>query len=229
MSTSVALVVAQMGAVLVTRPGSPVFHVASRGDLTPSGRSLRGTARTVCNAHTRRLSAIGRTGVTVNLGGLRWCARCWVRLSATARRAQQLPNNIDQRKAYLEAAGIGSVDLVIALAVARTVDETREFAVVTNLLRGFCNTTAGRRPTERLAQGRWDFEVELLRRRHELIAAERTPEEAAAAAMQRELDTARDAQLAAGRQKAARLDRVLDRHRRGQYVQPHERELLDSA
>lgn len=229
MTRHLGLAAARMHAVLVHRPGSDVFHVYA-GPLTPSGRFVPRAARPVCSARTRRLSVVVRTGVTVHLAGRRMCARCAARMSATAHRAAQPPSNVHERKTFWEATGVDSPDLVVALAVASSVEEVHAIAHVTTLLKGFFDVSSHRRPeTPGKAQGRWDFETELVRRRRELVAAERTEEERTAARAARDAEADDRERTRARRAREAQVDRARDRHRTGQYMRPHERELLDSA
>lgn len=228
-SVHLGLAVARMHGVLVTRPGSRVFHVYA-GPLTPSGRFVPRVARTACGARTRRLSVLERVGSVLDLGGRRVCGRCSARLSAVARRAEQPVSRDDFLRVYGGLSGVTLGDLVVALAMCTTVDENRRVAYVASVVHGFMEPTGTRRPVEAgRRQARYDFEVELLRQRRVLTAAERTPEEVEAAARRREDETARSAQLYAARRKAAAMDRALDRRQRGQYLMPHERALLSSA
>lgn len=229
MSAHVGLVAARMHPVLVARPGSPVFHVYS-GPLTPSGRFVPRTARTACTAHTRRLSVLDRDGSVLDLDGRRLCGRCEARLSATARRASQPVSRDDFTRMYGGPAGVTLADLLVALVMCQTVEENRRVAFVASLVHGFMDPTSTRRPTEPgKRQARYDFEVELLRRRHALAAAERTPDEVEDAAVRREVEAARDAQAIAARQRADRIDRAVDRRNAGHYLTPWEKTLADSA
>lgn len=220
-----ALTAARLHAVLAGRRRSDVFHIYV-GTTTPTGRTPR-DARPVCNTHTRPLTILRRCGVTVDNNGRRLCGNCSARLTAIARRAEQPPTNVDARRVFWESTGVTSTDLVYALAVTSTVEETHAIANVTNALFG---PAPFRRPTTGVkAQGRFDFEEELIRRRRALALAELTPEEREAAEAQRDLDAARDAQITAARKKADRVARAVDRQLAGRYLMPHERELLNSA
>lgn len=228
MSQHLALTVARLHGVLAVRRHSDVFHIYV-GTTTPGGRTTR-SARPVCNAHTRPLTILRRCGVTVDTHGRRMCARCSARLSAIAHRAEQPPLNLDAEKTFWQATGIDSPDLVVALAVASTVEETHAIARVTNLLKGPVHTTVTPRPEAAgKEQARWDFEQQLLKRRRELRAAELTPEQRETAAVKRDVATAREQQIAAARQKQDRLNRALARRLNGQYLMPHQKQLLDSA
>lgn len=225
MSIHLGLTVARMHGVLAGRRRSAVYHVYV-GPTTPTGRSPRGV-RPVCSARTRPLTILRRCGVTVDVHGRRMCANCSARLTAMARRAEQPPSNVDQRKAFFEATGVTSSDLVVALAVASSVEETHAIANVTNLLFG---PASFRRPKAAgKAQARYDFEAELLRRRRSLATAELTPEERDAIEAKREAEAMRDEQIRAQRTKDDQMNRALDRRIRSAYLMPHERELLNSA
>lgn len=223
MSVHPSLLVARMHGVLVTRPHSDVFHVYS-GTLTPSGRCVPRAARTVCTARTRRLSVAVRSGAAVDLAGRRMCARCSARLFAIARRAEQ-PISRDDCLAFYR--GITLADLVVAIALATSVDETHAIGFVLGLLFG---PAPVRRPAEFGGrQALFDVHTELLRVRRHLRNTERSPEEIEAAARKREADLERDAQILAGRRQAAQLDRAVERRSRNQFLMPHERELLAQA
>lgn len=229
MSTHRGLVVARMHGVLVTRPGSPVFHVYS-SPLTPSGRFIPRAARPVCSARTKRLVVLERVGSVLDPAGRRLCGRCSARLSALARRAEQPPSNVDARKAFWEGVGITSTDLVVALALAASVEETYAIGNVTNLLFGRVDPAITRRPAEPgKAQGRWDFERQLLACRDALRLAELSPEDREQRAAEREAEAMRDEQIRAARRRGDAMARALDRRLAGRWLTPYERELLNSA
>ncbi|WP_343907173.1 hypothetical protein [Nocardioides aquiterrae] len=146
-----------------------------------------------------------------------------------ARRASQPVSRDDFLREYGGPAGVTLGDLVTALVLCRTVEENRRVAFVASVVHGFIDVHSMRRPAEPGRQARYDFEVELLRRRRALVAAERTPEEIEAAAVQREVDAQRDAQALAARKKSDARDRAVDRRNKGVYQPPWERELADSA
>ncbi len=227
--THLGLAVAQAHGVLAVRPGSPVFHVYARSRSRRTGRIPRG-ARPVGGCRTRRLYELERVGSVLDLGGRRMCGNCAARLSSLARRAAQPISRDDFARVYGGRAGVTLGDLVVALHLCTTVEENRRVAYVASVVHGFLDSTSTRRPVDPgVRQARYDFEVELLRLRRALVSAERDPEEVEAAARLREVEAERDARLAAARRKGAALDRVIDRRNRGQYLRPHERELLDSA
>lgn len=216
----VGLAAARMHAVLVTRPGSDVFHVYA-GPLTPSGRFVPRAARTVCTARTRRLSVLERVGAVLDLAGRRVCGRCSARLSAFARRAEQPPVNRDLEAAYWQGVGLG--DLVVALALTTT---TAEAYTVSRVARMVADAQPGV-PGVREAYRALDQKIN--RRLDRLRAAELSPEEREAAAARREAEADDAARAIAARQKAAAMDRAVDRRNAGLYLTPWERALLPSS
>lgn len=227
MTTHIGLVAARMHAVLVARPHSPVVHVYA-GPLTPSGRSIPRAARAVCSARTRRLYVLERDGSVLDLGGRRVCGRCSARLSATARRAEQPI----QRAACVEFyAGLTLADLVVAIAMATTVEETHRIGFAMGLR---FPAPPVRRPEvtsdrDAFMAALFDVNAQLLRRRGELRVAELSPEEREQRAAARDAEAMRDEQIRAARRKADAIARATDRRNAGRYLMPHERELLNSA
>lgn len=229
MSIPCALLVARMHGHLACRPGSPVFHIYS-GPLTPPGRWVPRAGRAVCTANTRRLSILGRAGAAVDLGGRRMCGRCTARLTSLSARAVQPVTRADRLAVYGGKDGVTLGDLAVAVALATSVDETHAIGTVAALVHGPMSPTTVRRPAEvGYRQARYDLEVELLRRRRDLTAAARTPEEIEDAALAREAAAARDAQILAARKKTDARDRAVDRRNRGRYLTPWERELANTA
>ncbi|NUO57280.1 MAG: hypothetical protein HOV78_11480 [Hamadaea sp.] len=222
------LTAARLHALPVARPGSEVFHLYV-GPLTPTGRYVPRTARSVCSARTRRLTVIQRAGSALDLGGRRVCGRCSARLSAESRRAEQ-PTNRDAAAEF--HVGITLGDLVLAIAMATSTAETHRIGFAMGLRFPPAPT---KRPKE-IASDRdalhaalFDTNAELLRTRDRLRMAERTPEQVAADELRRETEDDLRARAAAGRRKSAAMDRAIDRRNRGSYLMPHERELLNSA
>ncbi len=227
MTAHVGLVAAQLHAVLVARPGSRVVHVYS-GPLTPSGRFVPRAARTACTAHTRRLSVLERVGSVLDLGGRRVCGRCSARLSAMARRAEQ-PHQREACVAFY--AGLTLADVVVAIAMATTVEETHRigFAMGLRFPPAPARRPSGEGDRDRFRAALFDVNTQLLRRRNVLRAAERTPEEVEAAAAARELEAMRDAQILAERRRSDRIARAVDRRNNSQYLTPWEKDLLSTA
>lgn len=228
MSKHLGLAVARMNGHLVYRPGSDVFHVYT-GPLTPSGRWVPRTGRTVCAVKARRLSVLERTGAVLDLDGRRMCGRCTARLTALSVRAVQPVSRDACLRFY---AGVQLRDLVTATVLTMTVDETHRVGFVMGLLFGQApvyRPAKPKPPEMSRAQALFDLTEELLRRRRAFAAAERTPEEIEAAARKREDDAARDARILAERRKSDVRDKVTDRQRAGEYVTAYERGLLDSA
>jgi len=223
MSAHIPMTVARMHGVLVTRPGSRVFHAYS-GPLTPSGRFIPLAARTVCNARTRRLSVLERVGSVLDLGGRRMCVRCSARLARAARRAEQ-PISRDECLAFYR--GITLADLVVATALTATVDETHRVGFVLSLLFG---APPARRPIEfNGRQALFDVDAALVRRRRALRETERTPDELEDLRRRRDEQAYTDGLAIASRRRADRIERAMERRDQGRYLMPHERELLAHA
>lgn len=223
------LEVARLHGILAVRPGSDVFHVYTGPRSRRTGRIPRG-ARPVGNCRVGRLVELERDGSSLDLAGRRLCGRCSARLASRGRRAEQLTSRDDFLRVYGGRAGVTLGDLVTALVMCASSDENRRVAYVASVVHGFCEPTANPRPTQPgRGQARYDFEVELRRRRKDLVAAERTPEEIEAAAIAREVDQARQAQINTARRKADARDRALDRRLRGGFLLPHEKALVESA
>lgn len=232
MSTHLGLTAARMHGVLAIRPGSTVFHIYAGPRSRRTGRIPRG-ARPVGNCRTRQLRELERDGSVLDLAGRRLCGRCSARLSAVARRAEQ-PVSRDACLAFY--SGITLADLVVATVMTSTVDETHRVGFVLGLLFGQAPVIRPRDPAAgdgayrvRVRQAMFDLHAEIVRRRRALVAAARSPEEIEIAARIREDELARDQRILSGRRKAAALDRAIDRRNAGQYLMPHERQLLDSA
>lgn len=220
-----ALVAARAHAVLVARPRSSVFH-AYTGPITPSGRTSRGV-RPVCEARTRPLLVLERLAAALDLAGRRICARCSARLSATARRAEQPPNRLDDRARFF--AGLSIDDLLVAVAIAGTVDDTYAVGLVANQLHGRVPTITRHRPDDPAAADRFDLEVAIIRRRDHLRVAGLTPEQRAARDAAHAAETERSLRAQAERRKAAAMDRAIDRANTGRYLTRRDRELAAAA
>lgn len=112
-----ALTLAGPDAVLVSRPRG-VPHVYT-GPLTPSGRFARAAGRTVCRAHTRRLTVLPRSERRSSLDpeARRLCARCSARLSDLDPRAGE-PSPVHRDQWRREYAEVTRADVAAALLVA---------------------------------------------------------------------------------------------------------------
>lgn len=228
MTGHLGITAARMHAVPVARPHSEVFHLYV-GPLTPTGRFVPRAARSVCNVRARRLVVLPRDGVRLDLGGRRACGRCASALAAAGRRAPQ-PNNRDAAVAFYD--GLTLTDLVLAITMATTTDETYRIGFAMGLR---FPPAPPMRPRvlefdrDRFAAALFDVNAALLATRDRLRMAERTPEEIAAAEMSREMEAAEREQIADARRRADRINRAVDRRNRGSYLMPHERDLLTTA
>lgn len=226
MTAHLGLVVARAHGVLAVRPGSPVFHVYTGPRSRRTGRFPRG-ARPVGNCRVGRLHELERVGSTLDLGGRRLCGRCAARLSSTSRRAAQPFTREEFARTY---ATVGLGDLLVAAAMCITVEENRRVAYVASVVHGHMNPTAARRPARfGKPQARYDLEVELLRQRRDLAAAERTPEEIEADRLARAAEAEDARRRLVEHRKGDQLARARDRRDRGKWLMPHERELLANA
>jgi len=128
---------------LVHRPTGRL-HVYT-GPLTPSGRYVPRSARTVCRARTRRLEVathrVSSLNLDATLPGL--CRRCSARLESSASRAEQrhTPNT---RAEFLAAyRDLDAADLAFALTMATTPAEVDAAAHLTLALFDVAGTLAG--------------------------------------------------------------------------------------
>lgn len=207
------------GGHLVGRP-SGVAHIYS-GPLTPSGRFVPSKAATVCRAATRRLTVL--EGAAALGPGRRVCRRCQVLLPPAlgVETGKQLATRDEWAAAY---AHLTISDLVLAAAWCRTVEETHQVGYVTTLVHGpqpFRQPAVG-------AEGRdlFDLHARVLFRRRQLVAAARTPEEIQAARWAAEDRAEEDARILASRRQQVAIAKAVDRRTRGQYLTPHERQLI---
>lgn len=117
-----ALRLAGDGAHLVHRPGGRL-HVYT-GPLTPSGRFVPRSARTVCRTRTRRLEVLGDVGIaSLDLGAAERrvvCGRCSVRLCYQQSRAGQPRTRAEWCRTY---ADLTKGDVAVALELAVTPEE----------------------------------------------------------------------------------------------------------
>lgn len=202
---------------LAHRPGSPVVHVYL-GPVTPSGRFAGAGGRTVCHQHTRRLTVLDRD-LTLLDHGRTVCARCRTRLASLAAGLGRLVSRDDHLAAF---RGSTLRDLVLALALCRSVDETHRVSFIGQLLFG---PPPVRRPVEVSPQQAWhDLSVAIVATRHALAKAGRTPEELEAIRQQREADEFNAKVLEAGRRQTARIDKLTRRATAGQYLTGKERD-----
>lgn len=212
------------GAVLVGRPRSGVLHVYT-GPLTPSGRFVAAVGRTVCRAHTRRLTVLELATPQLDLRGRRVCRRCMPLLPAALGRADSADLG-PARDEWLDAYGHLTVDDVRQAALwCRTVDETHQVGRVATMLHGEKPRGLPARLTPAQAAVR-DLHDTVERRRKQLVAAERTDEERAAVARGREVDDIERRRVDKGRRDEATRDRIREKARAGKYIAPWERQLV---
>lgn len=207
------------GAVLARRPRSRVVHVV-HGPTTRTGLHVRAGARPVCGARTRRLTVVAGV-TTVPVCGWRFCRTCTRLLGPT-------PDQVFTRDQVARMfANVTVDDLTVAAGWCLTVDETHEVSRVASIVHG---TPPVRRPT---TTGRalelWVLEQTLLDRRRRLRLTEMSPEEHAAVLDQREGRRAHADAMAASYRHEHAVARAQDRARRGQYLLPHQRDLIHRA
>lgn len=211
---------------LVARP-TGVVHVAVSA-LTPSGRWMSSAGRTVCHQRTGRLTVIGRAGGLPAITGRRLCVRC---TRALARRTEVpgldgRPMTRDQEADAFEL--LTPSQLAAMTTTCTTVEETHQLGRLALVLFGPVTgkRAALRTPREQQVVDLHDT-VHATRRR--LTTAAMTDDEREAIARNREVETADHARIQAGRRQVAARDRAIDRQARGDYLMPHERQLLNSA
>jgi hypothetical protein len=212
------------GAVLVARPRG-VVHVYP-GHLTRTGRAVPGSARPFCGTRSRRLRVVGRAGSLPSFpgAGRRFCRSCTDRLPAAL--------GVDGRSAlvsrddFLTAyAALTVQDLMVATSWCRTVEETHQVGHLVLILFG----PKPLRPATSDELQLREVHDAIEHRRHALRDAELTDDERAARAANREAKAFEAARIQSARRSAAALDKAMDRRLRGQYLMPHERDLLQSS
>lgn len=221
------------GAVLAARPRSVVAHLVL-GRLTTSGVRVARTTVPLCRAVTRTLYVVAdRTaldtldGVRVALTGRRVCRRCQystpAALALDGASTHRMVTNDDFVRAY---SNLTPLDLTIAARWALTVADTHTIGAAAQLLYGSKPVVGSPDNLPPVRAAIWRMHDTITRRRRALTAAERTDEQRAGNASTRE---ARDALSERARTTAAAeavLVRAQTRHARGQYLMPHERDLL---
>lgn len=208
----------RFGAVLVARPRG-VVHVHD-GRLTPNG-SVPASVRPFCGTRSRRLRVVGTVDAMPNLiGGRRFCRSCTRRLPAALGRRVSEPGPRDEWLATYD--GLTVEDLTVAARWTRTVDETYQVDRLALMLHG----PKPLRPATAEQCALRDLHDLIEKRRRDLTRAAQTPEERAEAEARREAADHDRRRLAAARSKDAAVARAVERRERGQYLMPHERELL---
>jgi hypothetical protein len=226
------------GAHLVVRPRGFVVHVAAAGPLTPSGRSLPRSARTVCRCRAGRWHLYGAGVAGVAAAGLRFCRRCTAVLPASlGTNVTELVSRDDTQTAY----GHMSVDdfaAVVAMQLCRpasaspeqfaqAVEESHQIGRVLSVVHG--PAPVSRPATEGPAQVLHDLHQEIARRRKAFRARALTSDEQEIADRSRIAKADDVLRLNHAAREARAVARAQDRVTRGQYLTPHERELLNTA
>lgn len=185
------------------------------GRVTRSGRYASTHGSMVCRANTRRPRVVQRRQGSLDLRGRRLCGRCLTSLLPGGLVGRPLPFSRAARADLV--AGTAYEHLAAVEHLVSTVAESHEFSSVLMLAV----------PADDARRGRLDAKVN--DRRARLRTAEMTDEERDAVAAKREAQLVNDARVLSARRSAAQLDKAMERSRRGRYLMPHERELLDSA
>ena len=214
------------GARLVARPHG-VLHVYS-GRRTASGRFVPASARVLCRVRTRRLSVIEQASPLLDTGERRMCARCMAVLPVALGRvdARELGSSLDGWKAAY--AHLSPAMLRWAGARATTLAESSQVGTVAGLVHGQKPRVV---PASRTADqaARFEMHAAIERRRDQLRAAARTVEEIEANRALVADETASRIHLYETETKGRRRDRARTKALRGQYLMPHERDLLNTA
>jgi hypothetical protein len=214
----------RLGAKLVTRRRG-VAHVY-QGPLTRSGRFVPTGREVVCGARTARLSVLldGLDGLGTD--GLRLCRRCAPLLKAfppDSPYAGRVLVTFDDKAAAF--AHLTALDFARAALWCRTVEETHQVGMLMGLVLG---PAPLRKPEGGAALTRWIADRALIKKRDQLRNREMSAEERAEQAARREAENDERIRLREARARQARLDRAQARASRGQYLMPHERELLEN-
>lgn len=216
----------RLGAKLVSRRRG-VAHVY-QGPLTRSGRFVPADREVVCGARTRRLSVLLDGIDALGTDGLRLCRRCAPLLKAFppgSPYAGRVLVTFDEKAAAFEH--LTPLDFAKAALWCQSVEETHQLGMLMGLV---LDPAPLRKPEAGTCEHlHWLADRALMKRRSHLRERELTPEERAAQAFRSEIETEEQIRINAARTRQARIDRAQDRARRGQYLMPHERELLERA
>lgn len=156
----------------------------------------------------------------------RVCVRCIKAMLPTAPGLDgaPLPRDVEaQLYSFLTIPNLHAV-----LRSCTTVDQTHMVGRLALMLFG----PKTMRPPARRSQGQAavaDLHDAIHNTRARLVAETRTPEERAALRQQRDTQVFNDALTARQRKRAAAVDKALERARRGGFLTPYERQLVDSA
>ena len=214
------LEVARLHGVLAIRPNSDVFHVYVGPMSRRTGRIPRG-ARSVANCRTSQLRLLERDVSVLDLQGRVLCGRCSTRLTSTPGRVGPLVSRDDFKRVYRH---VTLADLVVALAMCTTLDENHRVGYVAGIVHGPAPVRLPK--SDPYLQARYAFETACHDQRRALAAAGLSDEERAAHALRRDLEAAESARIQAAHKRDARIARATARRNRGQWLAPHERELL---
>jgi hypothetical protein len=216
----------RLGAKLVSRRRG-VAHVY-RGPLTKSGRFVPAGRAVVCGQRTARLSVLLDGLDALGVDGLRLCRRCAPLLDAfppDSPYAGRVLVTFDDKAAAFEH--LTALDFAKAALWCQTVQETHQLGTLMSLVLG---TEPLRKPEPGTCKYmHWLAVRALIKRRAYLRERELSPEQRAERDARAAADNDEQIRIQAARTRQARIDRAQDRARRGQYLMPHERELLERA
>lgn len=165
------------GSRLVARPAG-VAHVYA-GPLTPSGRYVPTSARTVCRAHHRRLTVLPERWSSLAPAGSvyrRLCTPCRTRLVSRARRAPALVTHDDVVDAY---RGTTVPELAACVVDAATTEETHRIGRVASALYGPPRVRFTQSRMSPIEHALCDLHDAIHHARRLLASAERSPEDQA--------------------------------------------------
>jgi hypothetical protein len=213
----------RLGAKLVTRHRG-VAHVY-HGPLTRSARFVPADREVVCGVRTKRLSVLldGPDALGAAADGLRLCRRCAPLLEAfppDSPYAGRVLVTLDDKAAAF--AHLNALDFGRAAKWCRTVAETHQVGMLMGLVLG-PPPLRPKTPDQVIHKA---ADEALNRRRKQLRLAELTPEERAEREAKRLAEEDELIRIRSARGRQARIDRAQDRANRGQYLMPHERDLL---
>lgn len=202
------------GACLVARPRSGVAHLY-HGPVTPGAHVPRGR-RVFCGVRTRRMTTV------VELRPRRWCRRCNALTSQTT-------DHLRTRDDWLTAFGhLTMTDVHTAADWSRTVAETHQVGTVARMVYGSKPWVIESKRAALVGEKR-----DLLRlheaiegRRRYLTSRERTDEERAAIAADREAEAHNQALLRKARSDEAATAHAVELAAGGHYLTPWERAAL---
>lgn len=158
----------------------------------------------------------------VDMCGRRVCANCSTRLTTLASKLPAVVSRDDRTRAY---GHLTMRDLVCALACAASTDDTHKVGNLALLLFGSAPVREALATTD-TERRLFYLNKRIVVARQHFAALERTPEEVDIVAARREALAANEQLIRNARAKEARIERAIARRTKGQYVMPHERDLL---